>query len=72
MARLVLEVCRRPAGAVAQPIVGSRVAQRLPGQRELGRAPLEVIAPRRLRVEGVGQRGDDVGVAVTLAVFASA
>ena len=41
--------------------VGARVAERLAGQRELGGAPLQVVAPRRLRVERVGQGGDDVG-----------
>ena len=64
--------CRRPprdrgtpppsARRRAATCSDARVVERLAGQRELGGAPLQVVAPRRLRVERVGQRGGDVGL----------
>ena len=61
LAGLVGQERARPDLAALEPGRRARIAERLAGQRQLGRAELQVVAPRALGIERVGEGGDDVG-----------
>ena len=60
VAGLLREVLLRPGRASAEPLRGPDVAERLPGEGQLGGTPFHVVPPRRLGIERVWQRRDDV------------